>query len=207
MHSFACICKWGVRGKTWPPASGYGPGPNDEGGLKMIRIRPRAVIPAVVLGALLVGCGAATTTDGPGGDVPHGAPSAAGTAAGGVSLMPTPSPTPTLVIQEDPNAPELVRDAFAGLQATLDDTCTPGAGDCAYFLGRVNDELNRLDEAMKADKKGPGHFEEPLAWTSALRTTLDGDVSTPNLEKHRAALIGTRDRVNTWMQDHPDDYR
>jgi hypothetical protein len=173
----------------------------------MIRFRPRAVLPAVVLGAFLVGCGAATTTDGPGGDVPHGAPSAAGTAAGGVSLMPTPSPTPTLVIQEDPNAPELVRDAFAGLQATLDDTCTPGAGDCAYFLGRVNDELHRLDEAMKADKKGPGHFEEPLAWTSALRTTLDGDVSTPNLEKHRAALIGTRDRVNTWMQDHPDDYR
>ncbi|MEU1278191.1 hypothetical protein [Streptomyces sp. NPDC005805] len=40
--------------------------------------------------------------------------------------------------------PEKVRDAFAGLQATLDDTCTPGAGDCAYFLGRVHDELQRL---------------------------------------------------------------
>ncbi|MFB4424137.1 hypothetical protein C5F59_024015 [Streptomyces sp. QL37] len=169
----------------------------------MIRTGLRAAIPAVVLGALLVGCSAATTTDGPGGDVPHVDPSAAAQP----SLMPTPSPRPTLIIQEDPNAPELVRDAFAGLQATLDDTCTPGAGDCAYFLGRVDDELNRLDEAMKADKKGPGHFKEPIAWIGTLRTTLDGDVSTPNLEKHRTELIGTRDRVNTWMQGHPEDYR
>ena len=36
----------------------------------MIRTGLRAAIPAVILGALLVGCGAATTTDGPGGDVP-----------------------------------------------------------------------------------------------------------------------------------------
>ncbi|MFJ4837745.1 hypothetical protein [Streptomyces sp. NPDC088746] len=175
----------------------------------LIRTGLRGAIPAVVLGVLLVGCTAATTTDGPGGDVPYVDPSeaAASAAAAQASLMPTPSPTPTLIIQEDPNAPELVRDAFAGLQATLDDTCTPGAGDCAYFLGRVNDELNGLDKAMKADKKGPGHFEEPIAWIATLRTTLDGDVSTPNLEKHRTELIGTRDRVNTWMQGHPEGYR
>ncbi|MFJ4467190.1 hypothetical protein ACIP2X_06650 [Streptomyces sp. NPDC089424] len=101
----------------------------------------------------------------------------------------------------------MVRDAFAGLQATLNDTCTPGAGDCGYFLGRVHEELMGLDAAMKADAKGPGHFPEPLAWIADLRTTLDGDTSTENLETHRTELIGVRDRINAWMQDHPDDYR
>ncbi|MFI2783113.1 hypothetical protein [Streptomyces sp. ALB3] len=176
----------------------------------VIRTGLRAAIPAVVLGLFLAGCGAATTTDGPGGDVPYVEPSAAVAARGakdGAPLMPTPSPTPTLIIQEDPNTPELVRDAFAGLQATPGGTCTPGAGDCACFLGRVHEELDGLDEAMKADRKGPDHVEEPLAWIGALRTTLGADISTPNLEKHRTALIGTRDRVDTWMQDHPDDYR
>jgi hypothetical protein len=60
---------------------------------------------------------------------------------------------------------------------------------------------------MKADGQGPDHFAEPIAWIGTLRTTLDGDVSTPNLEKHRTELTGTRDRINTWMQDHPEDYR
>ncbi|MEU9699331.1 hypothetical protein [Streptomyces sp. NPDC047981] len=100
--------------------------------------------------------------------------------------------------------PELVRDAFAGLQATLDDSC---ATDCAYFLGRVHEELEGLDRAMKADPKGPGHFPEPIAWIEKLRTTLAGDTTYPNLKKHQTLLIGTRDRINTWMQDHPDDYR
>jgi hypothetical protein len=104
-------------------------------------------------------------------------------------------------------APELVRDAFAGLQATLDDTCTPGAGDGAYFLGRVHEELMGLDAAMKADPKGPAHFPEPIAWIADLRTTLEGDTSTKNLETHRTQLIGVRDRIDVWMQDHPDDYR
>ncbi|MFB7274189.1 hypothetical protein [Streptomyces sp. NPDC056244] len=102
--------------------------------------------------------------------------------------------------------PELVRDAFAGLQATLNNTCTPGSGDCAYYLGRVHEELTGLDTAMKADPKGPGHFPEPIAWIADLRTTLDGDTSTQNLETHRTQLISVRDRINTWMQDHPDDY-
>ncbi|MDF6020799.1 hypothetical protein [Streptomyces sp. JH34] len=176
----------------------------------LIRTGLRAVMPAAALAAFLVGCGAASTTDGPGGGVPYVDPSAAVAAAAEAdkaSPMATPSPTPALVIQEDPDAPELVRDAFAGLQATYQDGCTPGDGNCAYFLGRVNSELNRLDRAMKADKKGPGHFEEPVAWIGTLRTTLDGDVSTPNLEKHRTELTGTRDRVNSWMQGHPEDYR
>ncbi|MFB6980345.1 hypothetical protein [Streptomyces scopuliridis] len=103
-------------------------------------------------------------------------------------------------------APERVRDAFAGLQATLHDTCTPGSEGCAYFLGRVHDEVMGLDAAMKADPKGPGHFPEPIAWIAGLRTTLDGDTSAESLETHRTELIGVRDRINVWMQDHPDDY-
>lgn len=104
-------------------------------------------------------------------------------------------------------APELVRDAFATLQATLGETCTPGAGDCAYFLGRVTQELTELDEAMRADPKGPGHFKQPLADMKVLFGKLGEDRSTPHLEKHFSEIVGTRDGINTWMQDHPDDYR
>ncbi|MFJ6779032.1 hypothetical protein [Streptomyces yangpuensis] len=102
-------------------------------------------------------------------------------------------------------APEKVRDAFAGLQATLNDACTPA--DCAYFLGRVHDELHGLDAAMKADPKGPGHFPEPIALIAELDARLAGDRSFTNLKKHQTLLIGTRDKINTWMQGHPDDYR
>ncbi|MET8175983.1 hypothetical protein [Streptomyces clavifer] len=175
----------------------------------LIRSGLRAAIPAALLAACLAGCTADTGGD-LGGDVPSVDPSAAiasEAAAQKAPRMPTPPPTPTLIIQDDPNAPELVRDAFAGLQATYQDGCTPKGANCAYFLGRVNDELSRVDRAMKADKKGPGHFEEPIAWMGTLRAALGGDASTPNLEKHRTELIGTRDRVNTWMQGHPDDYR
>ncbi|MFD3647494.1 hypothetical protein ACFWVT_10495 [Streptomyces cyaneofuscatus] len=104
-------------------------------------------------------------------------------------------------------APELVRDAFATLQATLGETCTPGAGDCAYFLGRVTRELTELDEAMRADPKGPGHFKQPLADMKVLFGKLGKDRSTPHLEKYFSEIVSTRDGINTWMQDHPDDYR
>ncbi|MCI4079945.1 hypothetical protein MRQ86_06235 [Streptomyces sp. MMS21 TC-5] len=101
--------------------------------------------------------------------------------------------------------PEKVRDAFAGLQATLDGSCTPS--ECSYFLGRVHDELHGLDAAMKADPKGPGHFPEPIALIAKLDAELGGDRSFKNLKEHQTLLIGTRDKINTWMQGHPDDYR
>lgn len=175
-----------------------------------IRSALRTAIPAVILGAGLVGCSEATTTNGPGSDVPQTAPevnaAAASATADGAEAEGEASPPASAEGVAAPG-PELVRDAFAGLQATLNETCTPGAGDCAYFLGRVNEELTGLDAAMKADAKGPGHFKEPLAWMGTLRTELKNDTSTANLEKHRTQLIGTRDRINTWMQGHPDDYR
>ncbi|MFI0966052.1 hypothetical protein ACH4S8_32360 [Streptomyces sp. NPDC021080] len=116
---------------------------------------------------------------------------------------------------EEPPAPntaeptpgvEKVRDAFAGLQATYNDGCTT-PGNCEYFLGRVLDELNRLDGAMKADPQGPGHFKEPLAWIAKLRAGLGDDRSFENLKKHQTLLTGTRDKINAWMQGHPEDYR
>ncbi|MEV3933016.1 MULTISPECIES: hypothetical protein [unclassified Streptomyces] len=167
----------------------------------------RAAIPAVILGALLVGCSAATTTDGPGSDVPYVDPASAQAARAEAEKTATPSPAATPVIEVGPDPTKKVRDAFAGLQATYQDGCAPGGANCAYFLGRVNEELGGLDKAMKADRKGPGHFKEPIAWIATLRTALDGDLTTPNLEKHRSELIGTRDRVNAWMQDYPEDYR
>ncbi|MET8748497.1 hypothetical protein ABZW32_00225 [Streptomyces sp. NPDC004667] len=122
--------------------------------------------------------------------VPGGTPPMASPADGGVPATP---------------GPEKVRDAFAGLQATLGESCTPG--NCAYFLGRVHDELHRMDRAMKADPKGPGHFPEPIAAVAKLDLELGGDRTFENLKKHQSTLIGTRDEINTWMQDHPDDYR
>ncbi|MET8507762.1 hypothetical protein ABZV60_24370 [Streptomyces sp. NPDC004787] len=118
-------------------------------------------------------------------------------AAAGVTTPPAgPDPTP---------GAEKVRDAFAGLQATLDDSCATSG--CAYFLGRVHDELLRLDRAMKADPKGPGHFPRPIELIARLEAELGGDSSFENLKKHETLLVGTRDKINTWMQDHPDDYR
>ncbi|MFF1922887.1 hypothetical protein ACFVW8_20245 [Streptomyces sp. NPDC058221] len=191
-----------------------------------VRIRARihtrrhaaALAVAAALVTSLVGCSRATESHGPGDEVPQVAPSVyesadragttevaaetAGADGGGQEAAADGDDA-----QRASPGPEEVRDAFAGLQATLDDTCTPGAGDCAYFLGRVNEELTGLDASMKADQQGPGHFKEPLAWTAALRTRLAGDTSTANLEKHFKDLIGTRDRINTWMQGHPEDYR
>ncbi|MFG2426297.1 hypothetical protein [Streptomyces sp. NPDC048590] len=173
----------------------------------LIRNGLRAAIPAMVLGVVLAGCSAATTTDGPGGDVPYVAPEKAEAAAkAAASAEATPTPTEEPPIQAA-TGPVRVRDAFAGLQATYQDGCKPGDGNCAYFLGRVADELDGLDKAMKADGKGPGHFPEPIAWIGTLRTALKGDLGVDNLEKHRTLLLGTRDKINTWMQDHPEDYR
>ncbi|HWU09948.1 MAG TPA: hypothetical protein VN520_26845 [Streptomyces sp.] len=55
--------------------------------------------------------------------------------------------------------------------------------------------------------KGPGPFPEPLRWIASLRTALAEDSSAANPEAHRTQLIGVRDRLTVWMQDHPADYR
>lgn len=165
----------------------------------------RAAAMSVVVAAFLVSCTSTSSGGGPGGDVPE-VPAADAASA----QAPTPSPAPESggAVESIPSpGPVAVRDAFAGLQATLNETCTPGAGDCAYFLGRVTAELQELDTAMKADAQGPDHFEEPLARTGTLWKTLAGDTSAENLEKHRDELVDTRDRVNTWMLGHPEDYR
>ncbi|MFI7142390.1 hypothetical protein ACIBQ5_33190 [Streptomyces massasporeus] len=120
-----------------------------------------------------------------------------------VSSAPTAEPSPPLIPTATPV--EKVRDAFAGLQATLDDSCTPA--DCAYFLRRVFDELHRLDDAMKASEKGPNHFAEPIKLIKELDTQVGSDQSFENLKEHQDALIATRNKINTWMQGHPDDYR
>ncbi|MEV6200077.1 hypothetical protein AB0M64_08900 [Streptomyces sp. NPDC051771] len=181
-----------------------------------IRERPvrRAALVAAALAALAVSCGTTPEPDAAAGGPPTTAaaapeptrtaePTAAPDGPGALPDDATRSPAPT----HDPYAPESgekVRDAFATLQATRNDSC---ATDCSSFLGRVHKELQELDMAMKADPKGPGHFPEPIARMAELNEALAGDASFPNLEKHRKELIGTREFINTWMQDHPDDYR
>ncbi|MFF9909761.1 hypothetical protein [Streptomyces sp. NPDC013457] len=61
--------------------------------------------------------------------------------------------------------------------------------------------------AGEGGSEGPGHLPEPIAWIEKLRTTLGGDRSFADLKKHETLLPGTRDRIDTWMQGHPDDYR
>ncbi|MFB7243131.1 hypothetical protein CW362_29545 [Streptomyces populi] len=125
--------------------------------------------------------------------------SAAAPATEGVPAPSTAQPAPGADVEK-------VRDVFARLQATYNDGCTT-PGNCEYFLGRVFDELGTLDKAMEADPQGPGHFKEPRAWIADLRTGLGGDRSFENLKKHQDLLIGTRDKINAWMQGHPEDYR
>ncbi|MFF9066281.1 hypothetical protein ACF09E_13090 [Streptomyces sp. NPDC014891] len=187
--------------------------PSAPASVRMRRARGLAVA-VLLLGALSVSCGASDPKDdgAAAGSGVSATPSAAATqgatptpapSEGGGTDVPetgeaTPSPT-----ESEPVS--LVRDAFAGLQATLNDSCTPS--NCAYFLGRVYDELHRLNRAMKADPKGPGHFPEPIQHIAKLDEELGGDRSFENLKKHQPLLLGTRDKINTWMQGHPDDYR
>ena len=180
--------------------------------------RTRAAVLAVPLALLLLSCSGGTGTPADGGTSPHAdaTPSApVDPVLGGPTETAEEHPNTTVLdIHESGTAtpwsptpgPEAVRDAFAGLQATYTDSCsTPG--NCEYFLGRVLEELEGLDAAMKADPKGPGHFPEPIAWIASMRKELGDDRSFENLKKHQSLLLGTRDRINTWMQDHPDDYR
>ncbi|QLJ00492.1 hypothetical protein HZZ00_05490 [Streptomyces sp. NEAU-sy36] len=165
--------------------------------------RARRVLGASTLvvasAALLLSCSADTGT----------APSAG---APPTRAVRTPAPVTSTEEPADPSTvvpspgPEKVRDAFAVLQATYNDGCTT-PGNCAYFLNRVLDNLDGLDAAMKADPQGPAHFEQPLAWIAGLRRELGDDRSFENLKKHQERLTGVRDRINAWMQGHPEDYR
>ncbi|MFH9609264.1 hypothetical protein [Streptomyces sp. NPDC017448] len=167
----------------------------------------RAGVLAAAAVAALVSCTQTSSGGGPGADVPStSADPAADRARGAEGNAEREAPAQEAATAASPG-PARVRDAFATLQATLGDTCTPGAGDCAYFLGRVTRELAELDESMRADAKGPGHFSQPLADMKALFATLGDDRSEAHLEKHFSTIVGTRDGINTWMQDHPDDYR
>ncbi|WP_411078421.1 hypothetical protein [Streptomyces sp. cmx-10-25] len=176
---------------------------------------PGTAVVAAALALLVVSCGASDTN---GAGAPAGTSASVATTApagqeagevpttadAGGSAAPTDAEDATP--RPDTTPVERVRDAFAGLRATLDDSCAD-PGNCAYVLGRVYDELQRMDRAMKGDEKGPGHFPEPIALIEKLNGELDGDRSFENLKKHQSLLIGTRDRINTWMQGHPDDYR
>ncbi len=167
----------------------------------------RAGVLAVVVAAALVSCTQASSGGGPDADTARTvdavenadrAEREAGEAAEAGEADPTSAPSP---------GPALVRDAFATLQATLDDTCTPGAGDCAYFLGQGDQGTHRAGRVDAGGHQGPGHFKKPLADMKALFTKLGDDRSEPHLEKHFSEIVGTRDSVNAWMQDHPDGYR
>ncbi|MEU7071307.1 hypothetical protein AB0B30_22490 [Streptomyces narbonensis] len=172
----------------------------------------RAALLTAALAALAVSCVTTAKPDRPASGPGTSASASASATTGALEATATapttapvePDSTPTTTGSVETPPVEKVRDAFATLQATLNDSC---AADCAYFLNRVHKELQELDGAMKADPKGPGHFPEPIQKIAELNKTLAGDSSYENLKKHEKLLIGTRDFINTWMQGHPDDYR
>ncbi|BAU87634.1 hypothetical protein SLA_6768 [Streptomyces laurentii] len=69
---------------------------------------------------------------------------------------------------------------------------------------------------MRNDPKGPGHFTEPLGWIDTLQETMGEQKPapagatrkpSPAFRTYKKELVDTRDRINTWMQGHPEDYR
>ncbi|WP_326570386.1 hypothetical protein OIE69_03215 [Actinacidiphila glaucinigra] len=172
-----------------------------------VRRLPGAPLLAVPLAALLLSC-AAPSDDGSDRTAASTRTPVSASASASASASTPADSAPPADGQPEVTA-EKVRDAFATLQATYHSGCTPStsAGECEYFLTRVRDELAQLDEAMKADPQGPGHFREPLAWTAELHDTLGTDTSFENLKKHQDQIVATRDRINRWMQGHPEDYR
>jgi hypothetical protein len=163
-----------------------------------------ALLIAPVLSACSSGHGTATAQPG----TAHGTAIAATATATPTATAPSPSPSivyPTTEAAPGAAVPQ-VRDAFAVLQATYNDSCgTPG--NCAYFLNRLLQNLDDLDNSMKASSEGAAHFSTPLTWIGQMQTELHGDFSFTNLDKHQSLLVATRDKVNTWMQSHPEDYR
>ncbi|MFF4652719.1 hypothetical protein [Streptomyces sp. NPDC001380] len=134
-----------------------------------------------------------------------GGPSAEDSGSPAAAPAGSSSPYPTSEAAPGAAAPA-VRDSFAVLQATYNDGCgTPG--NCRYFLTRVLTDLDDLGASMKADPQGAEHFHAPLARIGAMQAALGGDAPFPNLRRHQDLLVGTRDRINTWMQSHPEDYR
>jgi hypothetical protein len=180
-------------------------------------MRATQLIPgvAVVLlaAALATGCSGGHSTAAGAGPV---ASSVAATPTPGITAVkevgssPTPSTATSTGYPTTPAAPGAavpqVRDAFAVLQATYNDSCgTPG--NCQYFLNRLLTNLDDLGNSMKVSPKGTAHFRQPLAWIEQMQNALGGDFTFDNLHKHQKLLVTTRDKINTWMQSYPDDYR
>ncbi|WP_030911836.1 hypothetical protein [Streptomyces sp. NRRL F-5126] len=122
----------------------------------------------------------------------------------------SPSPSGTAGYPTTERAPgsqvPAVRDSFAVLQATYNDGCTT-PGNCEYFLTRLVNNLDDLYDSMKASPKGHAHFAAPIARIRAMQHDFKGDFSFPSLKQHKQLLTATRDKVNAWMQGHPEDYR
>lgn len=180
-----------------------------------MRIRSCAVaVSAAFLAAVLTSCssGAAQPSAASAPSSPPVAVSGSSPAPPSAKAAPASQPTASAVVfPTTPAAPgtpvQQVRDAFAELQATYSDSGCADPGNCGYFVNRLLENLDDLDASMKASSEGPGHFEQPLAWISQMQTSLAGDFSLSTLEKHQSLLTGTRDKINTWMQAHPEDYR
>jgi hypothetical protein len=152
----------------------------------MPRIQPRvatrfcgaaAAAAATLAVALLAGCSSSSGDAQGTAAAPASVSSSAAATAGGVAASASPSPGapasvvfPTTEAAPGSAVPQ-VRDAFAVLQATYNDSCgTPG--NCEYFLNRLLTNLDDLANSMKASPKGSGHFTQPLAWIGHLQTTL-----------------------------------
>ncbi|MBC3840714.1 hypothetical protein GXW82_11870 [Streptacidiphilus sp. 4-A2] len=82
-----------------------------------------------------------------------------------------------------------------------------GSGELRVLRQPAAGEPRRPRRVHEGQLRGPGHFKQPLAWVGQMQTSLAGDFSVANLEKHQTLLKDTRDQINGWMQGHPGDYR
>lgn len=180
--------------------------------MRRTQLIPGAVV-VLLAAALATGCSGGHSSEagsGPAESSVTATPTPGSTAAENVGSSTAPSTAassgyPTTAAAPGAAVPQ-VRDAFAVLQATYNDNC--GApGNCEYFLNRLLTNLDDLGNSMKASPKGTAHFRHPLAWIGQMQAALDGDFTFDNLHKHQSLLVTTRDKINTWMQSHPDDYR
>ncbi|MEY9846639.1 hypothetical protein ABH940_003726 [Streptacidiphilus sp. BW17] len=182
---------------------------DDEAGEPFMRARSVVVRGSVLLLAavVLTGCASSGGHGTASGQSTPAARAVAATVAPGPGSSATAAPTPSGVFPSGLGGVQQVRDAFAELQATYTDSGCATPGNCPYFLNRVLTNLDDLDNAMKASSEGQPHFRLPLGWIAQTQAAFHDDVSFDNLDKHQKLLLSTRDRINSWIQAYPQDYR
>ncbi|WP_125521517.1 hypothetical protein [Streptomyces sp. WAC 06783] len=99
-----------------------------------------------------------------------------------------------------------VRNAFARVQARLNEGCGQSQQTCGEYLESAMENLDFLLRAMRESPKGADYFNSPVKWIEETQKKVSNQ-SSRDIVKHEAQIVQTLKRVNDWMQHHPEDYR